>query len=114
VLKTYRRILDRNRGRKLHLWINEFGWADAGHKDAHVVGAKGQASRIGAAYSMVARVRKADKIDGLMYFEWNDYPIRAGDPRGDTWGYHTGLLRTDGSAKPAYYAWVKAVARLMH
>jgi hypothetical protein len=47
-----------------------------------------------------------------MYFEWRDYPPRAGDPRGDTWGYHTGLFTASMQAKAAYHAFVAGVKRL--
>jgi hypothetical protein len=48
------------------------------------------------------------KLERLVYFSWRDRPLQP--PSHDQWPYHTGLLRTDDSAKPALLAFRDAGA----
>jgi hypothetical protein len=77
-----------------------------------VVGRRGTATRIRRAYAMVGRLRRRYAIDGVMWFDWRDYRPSPGDFRGDTWGFHTGLLTAGGLRKPAYGALRRAIRRL--
>jgi polysaccharide biosynthesis protein PslG len=112
ILFTYRSLLARNKGGKVKMLISELGWADKGHKNPQVVGRKGQASRVRAMFKLVAKQRKKLKLIGLTYFDWKDYAVQKGDPKGDTWGYHTGLLTAKGKRKPAYRAFQRGVKSL--
>jgi hypothetical protein len=112
ILRTYRRILNAHHGRRLKLFVSEIGWASAGHRNKMVVGEKGQARLITKTFKRIGKLRRRYKISGLYYFDWKDYAPLSTDPRGDTWGYHTGLLRADGTRKPAFRAFRRSVARL--
>lgn len=114
VLTTYRKLLNAHHGRKLKLWITEVGWADkAPNKSKFVVGSKGQANRIRGAWKLLHKIWPKDKIAGVMYFEWKDLRgATKNDPNARNWGYHTGLLRTNGKRKPAYKAFTQAVKAL--
>lgn len=109
VLRTYRRIANAHRGRHLGLLITETGWADAGYPNPMVVGSPGQALRIGAFYRFLAGVRHRLHISGAFYFQWRDHRVHRGDPRGNTWGYHTGLYTAGRRPKPALRAFQTAV-----
>ena len=47
---------------------------------------------------------------GIVYFNWRDATPYAGGK--DFWGLHTGLLRIDGSPKPALAAYSAATEAL--
>jgi hypothetical protein len=107
VLTTYRKMLDRSHHRRLRLWVTEFGWADTGPPSRFNVGARGQAKRIKGTFRLLEKLRKPYKIRGVVYYQWVDTLVQ----RYDTWGLHTGLLRLDGSRKPAFGAFLRAVRR---
>lgn len=111
-LRTVRRILDRHHGRRIKMLITEVGWADAGYPNPHVVGRTGQSRVITGAYRAVGRLRHRWHIAGIYYYKWRDSRVRRGDPRGNTWGYHTGLLRVNGRPKPALKAFERALRRM--
>jgi hypothetical protein len=83
--------------------VTELGWATGGPSQrALVVSELGQASLIRRTITRLARYRGQLRLDGVFYFNWRDV---AGAPGSrDYWGIHTGLLREDGSAKPAMQA----------
>jgi hypothetical protein len=107
VIATYRHLLDRTHHRRTRLWVTEFGWADTGPPSRFNVGAHGQARRITSTFKLLRRLRKPDKLRGVVYYQWVDTRVS----RYDTWGLHTGLLRLDGSRKPAFGAFLRALRR---
>jgi len=62
----------------------------------------GQASLTRRTITELAGFRGRLRLDGIFYFSWRDVPPPPGS--GDHWGLHTGLLRQDGSRKPAFQA----------
>ena len=65
----------------------------------------------GQTISALWRARANLNLRGFIYYAWRDGRPYA--PRfKDFWGLHTGLLRANGSAKPAFAAFKKAVAGL--
>ena len=83
--------------------VTELGWATGGDsKRALVVGEAGQAALIRRTLTQLAKNRDRLRLDGVYYFNWRDVTAEAGSS--DHWGLHTGLLREDGSAKPAMQA----------
>jgi hypothetical protein len=67
-----------------------------------VVSEEGQAALIRRTFTQLARYRGRLRLDGVFYFNWRDVTAPAG--ASDHWGLHTGLLREDGSPKPAMQA----------
>ena len=59
---------------------------------------------------LMQRARSALRLRGFVVFRWEDKAPNAGQK--DSWPLNTGLLRKDGSAKPALHAFRYAVARL--
>jgi hypothetical protein len=97
-------------GSRPPIWVTELGWASDGPASPFTVGERGQASRIGRALGELASRRRELGIQGVVYFDWQDAPPYAGGR--DFFGLHTGLLRQDGSSKPALHAFSDAAARL--
>jgi hypothetical protein len=111
LLRQVREVMNDNRDRRTRIWITELGWGDRGPRHRFIVGARGQARRITTSFAAVRRLRGSLRLRGLVYFSWRD-----GRPYAplfqDLWGLHTGLLRVDGSRKPAHGAFVRAARGL--
>ncbi len=90
--------------------VTELGWASSGPPSPFTVGEQGQASRIRTALAELTSRRRELGLEGVVYFDWQDAPPYAGGR--DFFGLHTGLLRQDGTAKPALSAFAEAAARL--
>jgi hypothetical protein len=81
------------------VWITEVGWATGGPPSVFRVGEAEQAQLVEATLSELAGRRDELGLRGVIYFNWRDsLPFEGGR---DFFGLHTGLLRRNGSAKPA-------------
>jgi hypothetical protein len=109
-LKKIRGIMARYGDSASKIWITELGWSDVGPKAPFRVGAAGQASRITDTVATLKQNETALNLRGFFYFSWRDGTVYAGGH--DFWGLHTGLLRKDGTQKPAFDAFQQAVAAL--
>jgi hypothetical protein len=93
----------RRNGDPARTLVTELGWATGGpSRRALVVGEAGQAALIRRTLTELARYRDRLRLDGVFYFNWRD--VSSAPVSSDHWGLHTGLLREDGSAKPALQA----------
>jgi polysaccharide biosynthesis protein PslG len=93
----------RRAGDDARVLITELGWASGGPaRRAMVVGERGQAALVRRTLPLLWRLRHRLRLDGLVYYDGRDAPASGGER--DQWGLHTGLLRADGSAKPALRA----------
>lgn len=110
-LKRIRKIMRKAGDRRSRIWLTEIGWSDVGPAGAFRVGATGQASRIKQTLPALGKARRSLNLRGVVYFAWRDGLPYAPRFR-DFWGLHTGLLRNDGSHKPALAAFKQAVAGL--
>jgi polysaccharide biosynthesis protein PslG len=111
LLSSIRRLMNRHGDRRASIWITELGWGDQGIEHRFIVGASGQASRITQSFALIKKQRRRLRLRGVVYFSWRDqqpYPPRYEN----LWGLHTGLLDNDGTPKPAYFAFQRAVGRL--
>lgn len=86
------------------VWLTEFGWATGGPKSSHTVTEAVQASRV---HDAVRSLYRVSRLRGFVYYGWQDLPPYPG--RTDYWGFHTGLTRADGTAKPARRAFASAI-----
>ena len=89
------------------IWLTELGWASGGPRSPFTVGERGQAARIGSVLSDLVDERRELGVRGVVYFNWRDAPPYPGGQ--DFFGLHTGLLRRNGSPKPAYHSFRVAV-----
>ena len=103
-----RGVADRSGDAETPLRVTEFGWATAGLPSLFTTDERTQANLL---YETVLALRAAApalRLKGFVYFKWRDHPKPADAP--DIWPYHSGLLRMDGSAKPALEAFAAANA----
>ena len=84
--------------------------ASGGPPSDFTVGPQGQAQRVRSTLLALNARRQALGLRGVVYFGLRDSPVYPGGH--DFWGLHTGLLRTDGTRKPAFAAYEKAAQRL--
>jgi hypothetical protein len=112
VLDTVRsvRVVASRNGDNPSVWITELGWATGGPQSAFRVSEAGQAALLERTLLALARRRDQLRIRGVVYFNWRDSTPYAGGV--DFFGLHTGLLRLDGHAKPAFRAYEKVAKTL--
>jgi hypothetical protein len=89
------------------IWVTELGWASGGPRSPFTVGERGQAARIGSVLADLVDQRRELGVRGVVYFNWRDAPPYPGGR--DFFGLHTGLLRRNGSQKPAFQSFAAAV-----
>ena len=111
LLDAVRSLMNERGDRRAKIWITELGWGDRGPRNRFIVGAKGQASRISQSLALVDKRKSRYKLRGVVYFSWRDGRPYAPAFK-DLWGLHTGLLRLDGSPKPAFNAFRRAARKL--
>ena len=111
LLDAVRALMNERGDRRAKIWITELGWGDRGPRNRFIVGAKGQASRISQSLALVDKRKSRYKLRGVVYFSWRDGRPYAPSFK-DLWGLHTGLLRLDGSPKPAFNAFRRAARML--
>jgi polysaccharide biosynthesis protein PslG len=111
LLRGTRRLMNRRGDRHARIWVTELGWGDRGPRHRFVVGSRGQARRITTSFAYVRRAWRRLRLRGVVYYSWRDSPPYPPSYK-DMWGLHTGLLRLDGSPKPAYRAFRRAVRGL--
>jgi hypothetical protein len=93
----------RRNGDTARTLVTELGWATGGPAQrALMVGEAGQSALIRRTFAQLAQYRGRLRLDGVFYFNWRDTSAAPGSR--DHWGLHTGLLREDGSPKPAMQA----------
>ena len=108
-VRAVRAVASRN-GDNPAVWITELGWATGGPQSAFRVSEAGQAALLERTLLALARRRDELRIRGVVYFNWRDSTPYAGGV--DFFGLHTGLLRLDGRAKPAFRAYEKVAKTL--
>jgi len=97
-------------GDRARIWVTEIGWASGGPRSPFTVGERGQARLIGRMIGALGRARARLGIRGVVYFNWRDArPFPGGR---EFFGLHTGLLRLNGSSKPALSAYGGAARSL--
>ncbi|MEA2274155.1 MAG: polysaccharide biosynthesis protein PslG [Solirubrobacteraceae bacterium] len=93
------------------LWITEFGWATGGTPDPiYSADEACQSALVGATLGQFQAQQEALHLRGMSYFMWNDRTLNPSEP--DSWAFHTGLVRGDGQAKPAYFTYQAGVAAI--
>jgi hypothetical protein len=95
--------------KKWKVYVTEFGWATGGPPSGHTVDESKQGRLVKNTYVKLVEQRKKLKIASVDYYAWRDVPPPTdfgGGP--DYWGLHTGLLRLNGTPKPALNAVLEA------
>ena len=89
------------------IWVTELGWASGGPRSPFTVGEREQAAHIRSVLADLVQRRPELGVRGVVYFNWRDAPPYPGGQ--DFFGLHTGLLRRDGTPKPAFRSFRAAV-----
>lgn len=85
--------------------VTEYAWATGGAGSDLIVSEGCQAALLHDTTARLAAVREELNIRSIVQFQWRD-----AEPRSPAWPFYAGLLRTDGSAKPALQTFADAVA----
>jgi hypothetical protein len=88
------------------IWATEFGWATGGPPVTITNPEPAQAALVRDAIALMQRARDALHLRGFVAFRWKDVALNPGQT--DVWALHTGLLRVDGSPKPALDSYAQA------
>ncbi|HET9025696.1 MAG TPA: hypothetical protein VFN64_14075, partial [Burkholderiaceae bacterium] len=89
------------------IWITEDGWPTGGPQSRYTVSEAQQAASVGDLVAQVAARRAELGLRGVVIFRWRDAISTF-----DAWPLHAGLVRADGTVKPALAAFRDAVASL--
>jgi hypothetical protein len=109
-LRDLRDLLAELGVKKWKLRVTEWGWATGGpHHKVHTVSESRQAKLVKNTLLKVGAARKELKLKSLDHYQWRDMPVPTDfGGGGDYWGLHTGLLRLNGTPKPALAAFGEA------
>jgi hypothetical protein len=108
-LDVAHKIVKKAHDKKVGTWITEIGWAAGGpRKNPYVKGKAGQAKILADAMGRFQDRAKRDNLRGVFWYSWRDKP--GGDLICEWCGY-AGLRAKNGTAKPAWDAFVKAAKR---
>jgi hypothetical protein len=92
-------------GDDAHTWVSEIGWPGGGPaKNPFVKTLNGQARVLARALSAYERERRSLGLRGVFWYSWRD---KKGGTAICEWCGHAGLRAKDGSAKPAWRAFVR-------
>lgn len=105
-IKEARRAVRKAGDPNVDLLVGEIGWASSGpNTTPEVVGLEGQANRLREGLKLLVDKRRAWNIIGAYVYVWRDFEIESAC----LWCPHAGLLRVDGSGKPALEAVRKVI-----
>jgi hypothetical protein len=106
-MRVARRTVRRAGDRKAGTWVTELGWASHGPAESpYVVGLDGQARLLTRSFSLLESRQRAYRLRGVFWYAWRD---KAGGSTICDWCANAGLRDNDGSAKPAWDAFVRVV-----
>jgi polysaccharide biosynthesis protein PslG len=104
-IQNVRDVMRRNRAANRSLWITELGWSSDPPSSAGplLVGDQGQKALLEQAFEMLAAQRAAWKLAGVSWYLWRDPGHGYANC---TFCAGAGLLRPDGTSKPAWHSFV--------
>ena len=102
ILRLARAQLDRLGDPDRPIWATEFGWATGGPPVTITYPEPAQAQLVSATIRVMQQARDVLRLRGFVAFRWKDVALNPGQT--DVWALHTGLLREDGTPKPALAA----------
>lgn len=93
-----RKVVRQAGDRGVDTLVGEIGWASTGpSKSDEVVGAQGQASRLGKGLKLLVKNRRKWNVIGAYVYLWRDFTI----PTSCLWCPGAGLVELNGNPKPA-------------
>jgi hypothetical protein len=104
-VRRMRALLDASGRSDAGLLLTEYGWSTGGDPSHRFhVSERGQRRNLVRLTRALLRQRAELRLEGIYWFALRDAPGDAGDQ--SWWGWGTGLLREDGSPKPAFDAYL--------
>jgi len=82
------------------IWITEVGWGAGTYDGWFTVPPDKQAQNLDELYRQLLSVRRTYNLLGAAWFSYRDHRRRPDEAY--YWGYYAGLLRADGTPKPAW------------
>jgi hypothetical protein len=101
ILDTTRTIMAANGDSAKPLWVTEMSWASGGPAHPFTTTEAGQAANLRSAWDAMTACAPRWNLQRVYWFSHQD---KAAGTNPDYWGYHNGLTRVDGSAKPSLAA----------
>ena len=92
------------------IWATELAWASDGEGSRFTSDEQGQAARLASFLRAATAQRAALRLGAVVYYNWRDSESSVTGP--GAWPARSGLLRRDGSPKPAYFAFHDAALDL--
>lgn len=99
-VSEFRHAMNKGGAKKKEIWLTEVGWGSKNNRQGLNKGLSGQAKILKQSFKQTLKKRKKWKIEHVFWFDWRDPP--SGATTGCSFCSSAGLLRNDGSAKPAY------------
>ena len=105
--RRFRNFLNRHGGRRIAIWITELGWGTGGHipNTFYRTTEPKQAAYLTRSFKALIEARRSLRLQRVFWVTWRDL-----GGSNNTF-FNMGLLRADGSAKPAYYAYRRLALR---
>jgi hypothetical protein len=105
--RRFRNFLNRHGGRRIAIWITELGWGTGGQipNTFYRTTESKQAAYLTSSFKALIGARRALKLKRVFWHTWRDLSAT------NNVFFHMGLLRADGSPKPAYYAYRRLALR---
>ena len=101
-VRRMRALLDAAGRSDATLWLTEYGWSTGGEPSHRFhVSEAGQQRKLVRMTRGLLRLRSQLRLGGIYWFALRD-ASPSGEEDDTSWGWGTGLLRVDGSAKPAF------------
>jgi hypothetical protein len=94
------------------LWATEFGWATGGPRTTITLSETAQATVVHDSLALLQGSRDELGLRGYIMFRLRDVPTNPG--QADIWPLHAGLLRRDGTEKPALAAFRDAAVAWLY
>ena len=104
-IERFRSVMANHGDEATPLWITEFAWGSHPPDSAGVNrGLNGQATALTNSYKMLLANRTAWNLQRVYWFLWRDPPGAPYSPDGCSFCSSAGLVRSDGTSKPALSA----------
>ncbi|MGD0196595.1 MAG: hypothetical protein ABSC56_01630 [Solirubrobacteraceae bacterium] len=108
ILDEARRVMLANNDAAQPMWVTEMGWASAGPVSPFTVTPDTQATYLTQSWDQMLACAPRWNLAHVLWFSLQDISASVFGTA-DYWGYNSGLIDTDGNAKPAYWDFLQFI-----